>query len=274
MVTRAVMLLAASLAVIPLSCAQQDATAKQQKALQTALAQLEEYRRNAIQINELAGHIASPEDSRKLVDSIANQFADELPPRWATRSVRDRIARAEYESATDPSRLIPEQRVVDVWNEFVREIGAAEEAQVTVAELHTLRDGEYVSARVLWRRDMKSIWSVPGIYAVGSDGKLADGCRAVEVLRIIWEMANRFENLRGARENLQKGILPSEEFDRQEKLREVEGALPPKVAKSMVIVQSGVRNNPVETAAIQYIRNNGMVRFDQRVEKWIDALFQ
>src|SRR5258705_12904964 len=62
------------------------------------------HRQHAVQINELAGKIQSPGDSRMLVDMIAEMFADELPPALATRSIRDRVAHAEYELAIDPSR--------------------------------------------------------------------------------------------------------------------------------------------------------------------------
>jgi hypothetical protein len=46
---------------------------------------------------------------------------------------------------------------------------------------------------------------MPNIYAVGPDEKVADGCRAVEALRVVWDIANQVENLRSARERVQKG---------------------------------------------------------------------
>ena len=101
------------------------------------------HRQRAVQMNELAGKVQSPSDSRRLVDMIAEMFADELPPELATRTIRDRVAHAEYESATDPARLVPEQRIVDAWNKYVEEIGAPPETRVNVAEIHNLHDGHY-----------------------------------------------------------------------------------------------------------------------------------
>jgi hypothetical protein len=166
-------------------------------------------------MNDLAGHIRTIDDSRTLVDMIARMFADELPPELATGSIRDRVAHAEYASVTDPARLVPEQRVVDAWNKYVQVIGAPGEALVNVVEIHNLRDGYYATARVLWNRGSQSIWTMPNIYDVGRDGKMADGCRAVEALRVIWDITNQFDNLRGARERVRKGILVSDSLGRQ-----------------------------------------------------------
>src|SRR6266702_788023 len=100
----------------------------------------ERHRQAAIRMNELAAHINSEADARAFVDAVADMFADNLPPAWATRGIRERIARAEYEAVSNPLRQIPEQRIADVWNKYVREIGASEEAIVTAAEIHRMRD--------------------------------------------------------------------------------------------------------------------------------------
>ncbi len=84
---------------------------------------------------------------------------------------------AEYQSASDPTKRIPEQRIADAWNKYVREIGAPEEALVNVAEIHNLRDSFYVNAKLFWSRGSQNIWTMPDIYAVNPDGNLADGCR-------------------------------------------------------------------------------------------------
>src|SRR2546421_4976563 len=60
---------------------------------------------------------SSGADANTLVDKIAETFADILPPAWITRGIRQRIARVEYEAVSDQSRLIPEQRIADIWNE-------------------------------------------------------------------------------------------------------------------------------------------------------------
>ena len=87
------------------------------------------HRQRAVQMNELAGKVQSPSDSRRLVDMIAETLADVLPPAWRTRTIRDRVAHAEYESAIDPAKLVPELRITDAWNKYVAEIGASQEAR-------------------------------------------------------------------------------------------------------------------------------------------------
>src|SRR5215472_4127199 len=118
-----------------------------------------EHREQSIQLNELAAHIDSEDASGKLVDQLATLFKDELPPAWATDSVRRRVAWTEYTSATDISSLIPEQRIAEVWNRYVREIGAPDETMVTVAEIHNLRDAQQTTNQMFWDRDInRSVW--------------------------------------------------------------------------------------------------------------------
>ena len=69
-------------------------------------------------------------------------------------------AHAEYMSTNNASRLIPEQRIVDVWNVYVREIGAPNEAIVTAAEIHNMRDAEFVLAQRMWERGIQTVWTI------------------------------------------------------------------------------------------------------------------
>ena len=85
-------------------------------------ARIEHARQTATEINDLAGRIHSEADASALVDKIAALFAGALPPAWASQGIRQRLAHAEYETVSDASQLIPEQRIVDVWNEYVRKI--------------------------------------------------------------------------------------------------------------------------------------------------------
>src|SRR5713101_6631533 len=180
-------------------------------AQQEASLLYEHHRQEAIRMNELAAHISSEADARAFVDAVADMFADSLPPAWATGGIRERIAHAEYEAVSDPLRQIPEQRIADVWNKYVREIGASEEAIVTAAEIHSMRDMTLAVGQVMWSRGTnQTAWTMPNIFAVGADGKVAEGCRAVEALRVIHDLDQLFDNLRGARERLRQGIVASD----------------------------------------------------------------
>ncbi len=152
--------------------------------------QHEPARQRAIHINDLAGNIHAEADARAYVDAVAEELTGHRHMPWTTRSIRHRVAHAEYEAVTDPSRQIPEQRIVDIWNEYVREIDAPAEALVTVAEVHNLRDAMYSNASDrMWKNEMtQSLWTMPNVYSIDADGKVASGCRAVEALKIIRDM--------------------------------------------------------------------------------------
>src|SRR5262249_29248446 len=74
-------------------------------------------RQVAMDINQLAGSIHSEADALNYVDAIAKQLSEGKRQHWTNRSIRRRVARAEYEAVADSAHLIPERRVVDVWNE-------------------------------------------------------------------------------------------------------------------------------------------------------------
>jgi len=193
---------------------QQDSRSTESQATmkQQAHDEYERHKQSAIRINALAGRIQSEADASAVVSEIAGLFTKELPPAWASGSIRQRVAHAEYEAARNPATLIPEQRIVDVWNQYVREIGAPDEAIVSVAEIHNMRDGSFTVAQLMWARGNQTIWTMPHVFALGTDGKVADGCRALEAIRLIHDLDGLFQNLRGARDRLRRGIVPSEEI--------------------------------------------------------------
>lgn len=175
-----------------------------------AHAEHERHKQAAIRINELAGQIHSQADANALVSEVAAVFAKELPAAWSAAVVRERVARAEYEAVRNRASLVSEQRVVEVWNRYVREIGAPDEAAVTIAETHNLRDAGFTVAQLMWARGDQTVWTAPNVYALGPDGKVADGCRAIEAVRVIYDLDDLFQNLRGARDRVRRSIVPSE----------------------------------------------------------------
>ena len=92
----------------------------------------------------------------------------------------------------------------------MEKIGAPQESFITPAELHTLRDSQYVSSQELWVRGLQNMWSMPNIYALGPDGKVAGGCRALEALRVLWDVYSQPDNLRGIRDMTRKGAMLSD----------------------------------------------------------------
>ena len=56
------------------------------EAMRRIAEQRQTMRAHANAINDLAGHIQSLDDARKLVDLVAADFSHELPPKWATPS--------------------------------------------------------------------------------------------------------------------------------------------------------------------------------------------
>lgn len=240
------------------ACSQQVTTYAQQATVTSApqlsaeqRARIERSRQLTREINDLAGRIHSEADANALVDKIAEMFSDMLPPSWMTRGIRQRLAHAEYAAVSDSSQLIPEQRIADVWNEYVREIGASEEALVTPTEIHYLRDAHFATAQFSRQRGVNpSVWSTATIYAVDSEGRLAEGCRALETLRIFYDLDMLFDNLRSAREHVRRGILVSDEIQKRTEN-------PPPQQKTTARLEIRVDNNPVRLAEARYLEQHG-----------------
>jgi hypothetical protein len=231
------------------------------EAMQQIAEQWQRTRAQANAINDLAGHFQSPEDARKLVDLVAAEFSKELPPRWATRSIRGRIARTEYEAAADPGTLIPEQHVADAWNDFLEKIGAPQDSYVSAEDIHVLRDRDYVTAQLSWARGIQNVWTVPNIYAVGADGKVANGCRALEALNILWQLGNQPEVLKGVRELIAKDERFSDMYKNPSQ--------PPAPGAEQGYVSAQIVRmppNPVEQAAIRYTHDHGMRALNGAIE--------
>jgi hypothetical protein len=155
-------------ALIALAHQKSGSTDSQTSLQQRAHDQYERHKQAAIHINDLAGRIHSEADADVFVSEIRVLFAKELPPVWADGGILHRIAHSEYEAASHPTSLIPEQRVVDVWNEYVREVGASDDAVVTTAEIHNMRDGEFGVARLMWAKGNQTIWAIPKYLRAGA----------------------------------------------------------------------------------------------------------
>jgi hypothetical protein len=58
--------------------------------------QYEPTRQRAIHINDLAGNLHSEADARAFVDAVAEELTGHRHMSWTTRSIRHRVAHAEY----------------------------------------------------------------------------------------------------------------------------------------------------------------------------------
>jgi hypothetical protein len=231
---------------------------------QRAHDEYERQRKTAIRINDLAGQVRSEGDAEALVAEIEALFSKEMPPAWLASGINQRVAKAEYKTVRDPATRIPEERIVDVWNQYVGEIGAPEEALVTAAEIHNMRDAERTVALLLWARDNQTIWTMPNIYAVGTDGRVADGCRAIEAIRVIYDL-DRFQNLRSARDRVRTGVWVSEQVKNH-----MAGSTQ---RKGSVLVAVHADDNPVRSAERRYLQERGSVANDQLLRRLFDELF-
>jgi hypothetical protein len=240
----------------------------------------ESHHQRAVAINDLAGNLQSLKDARTLVDRIADEFSDRLPPKWLTHGIRNRIAKAEYESAVDPGVLISEKQIADAWNDYVERIDGPQEAIVTPEEIHYLRDSLYTNAKMIWAiRGAQNIWTVPNIYAIGPDGKVAEGCRALEALNVLWQIATQPDKLRGARELIKKKMLFSDEMTEWAKAAVAANAQATNGGGNAVVVNGRMAaqfvayTNPVEDAERRYLKEHGMIALNRAIEAGLNDLF-
>jgi hypothetical protein len=232
---------------------------------QRAHEEYERHRQAAIRINDLAEQIQTEADASAVVAEIATLFSKEMPSAWLASGINQRVAKAEYQSVHDPAKRIPEQRIVDVWNHYVREIGAPDEALVTAAEIHNMRDAEYTLADHLWARGNQTIWTMPNIYTVAADSKIADTCRAIEAIRVIYDL-DGFQNLRSARDRVRKGVLVSESVKNR-----LAGSAPQTTGR--VLLTARAEDNPVRSAERRYLQEHSSLAYDQLLKRLFDELF-
>ena len=221
---------------------------------------------HAMAIDSAATSIHSLDDARRLVDLVAAEFSDALPPRWVTTSIRENIAHAEFNSAVNPGALIPEQRIADAWNDFVKKIGAPQDTQLTAADVHYLRDAQYVTARFFWTRQ-KDVWTIPGIFAAGPDRRIAQGARPLEAIRLLWLLGENEDDFAGLHAATKKGILVSD-IVRQE-AKSGSGQASSGYATAGIVSMTSF---PVLQAALKYRRDHGRAALNDALRKLLKNL--
>ena len=131
--------------------------------------------------------------------------------------------------------------------------------------MHNLRDADFATAQFLWLRS-PSIWTVSNIYALGPDGKLAEGCRPIETPRIFYDLDRMFDNLRGARDRVHGETLVSDEIRKRQEN-------PPPPQDAVVRLEIRVHTNPVRPAEFRYVPQHGPFVLNSVIEKLFDELF-
>jgi hypothetical protein len=135
---------------------------------------------------------------------------------------------------------------------------------LTAADVHYLRDAQYVSARIFWSRDEQNIWTIPGIFAVGPDGKVAQGSRALEAIRLLWLLGNNEDDFPNIHLATQKGVLLSDLLQQQAK----PGA---PAQRGYVTFRTNV-SYPIQQAAFRYQRDHGARALNRAVEDLLKNL--
>jgi hypothetical protein len=108
--------------------------------------------------------------------------------------------------------------------------------------------------------------TMPNVYALGPDSKVANGCRALEALRVIHDLDGLFQNLRGARERLQEGIVPSEQVKKQPG----DSNQRPRTTARLV---THADTNPMRPAELRYVQEHGSLAMEQLLMRLFDELF-
>ena len=212
----------------------------------------------AEQLNQFASTIHTSADARRFVDYLADLFSEDAPSAWTNNSVRSRVAQAEFAAVADPQDAIPEQRLADAWTAYIDTLGAPENQKVIPVELHNLRDAFLTTGRFAWNRGYRNIWAVPSIYATLPDGRLAPACRAVEAIRVLWDLANMPDNLTAARERVSKGVLLSDHHPQSSP-----GGTSSATRSSISFSVRGPY--PIRLAQQEYIQHNGNKAFNRAV---------
>lgn len=237
-----------------------------QKRIAELRARHEPHRQAAIRINEMAANIRSEKDARAFVDAVAEELTSHKHLMWAALTYRRRVAHAEYEAVSDPGNRVSEQRVADLWNEYVREIDAPEQALVTVDEIHRLRIGRYRMSQFMWQREFgQTIWNMPNIHAVSENGTLADSGRPLEMLDVLNRLYSSFSDVLFGRERAHN--VPALGAD--------DPQLVPGSGTARLVVRSSLQlpGDPIRPAELRYQQDHGETAYRQLLQRLFDELF-
>src|SRR5690348_16050707 len=112
-------------------------------------------------------------DAEAYVKAILAKYKIDSKSANGLTPLEHRLAVAEYAAITDPSKRIPEARIVDAFNQLMHEWGAEPWTRITVADFHRFHR---IKAGIL----------IPYSVSRNADGVVADSCRPVEALHLFF----------------------------------------------------------------------------------------
>lgn len=118
-------------------------------------------------------NIHSPADAETYINAILAKYHIDATSVSGLAPLEHRLAVAEYASLTDPSKRIPEARIVDAFNRLMDDWGAEPWTRIAVADFHRFHR---IKAGIL----------IPYSVSRNSDGVVADSCRPVEALYLLF----------------------------------------------------------------------------------------
>src|SRR5260370_859261 len=89
---------------------------------------------------------------------------------------------------------------------------------------------------------------------------------ALEAIRVIHDLEDLFQNLRGARDRVQRGILPSEEIKKK-------AGDPNPQPHSTARFEAHADTNPIRPAEQRYVQQHGSAAYAQFLLRLLDELF-
>lgn len=141
-------------------------------------------------------NINSIQDVDTYIDAIIQRFQPELSSRFGVISfspefdeMRSRVAAAEYRAVSNHSARIPETLIASVFNDVMNTWNAPTWTRISVEELHAYRI-------------LLATMRYPASIARSKDGAVADSCRPVEAVLLLYRLEREHGIPSGLRDTL------------------------------------------------------------------------
>ncbi len=174
-------------------------------------------------IDELGteSRIHSEGDAEAYIDALLEKYKIDDTRLPGLPRFKARLIRAEYAGVRDSSKRIDERVVAEAFNKIMDRWGTPVWTRISIKEFHAVRV-------------LMSSMLYPHAAPRSSDGHVADRCRPVEALYLIYLLETNRRVLPGIRELLKTGRWPGEDLLMEQK----------KVARREVRPASGTQAEP------------------------------